>query len=74
MNINNTIDAVILILEPYPVLQGSQIISYMLPARGAGSGKDTTLAHSPLKRKFSINMKVTTTLELSRLKPETQAS
>ncbi len=64
MNINNAIDAVIFILKPYPVLQGSQIISYMLPARGTGSGKDTALAHSPLNKKCSINMKATTTLKL----------
>ena len=65
MDIDNAVDAVILILELYPVLQSPQIIADVLSARRAGSGKDTSFTHSLLSEKFSTDLRMVTTLKPS---------
>jgi len=44
MNINHAIDAIIFILKGNEILYGSQIVTNMLPARGA-EARENTLSH-----------------------------
>ena len=60
VNVNGAVDAVLLVLEPHPVLDGSQVVAYMLTTRGAGSGKDAAFFHSYSGVKFSINSEAIT--------------
>jgi hypothetical protein len=51
MDINDAIDAIILILKADPILQRSQVVPQVLPAGGTSPRKNATLHLSLLKGK-----------------------